>query len=37
MFVDKKFGNQPDPMKHFGVMTLEFAKFAKINLVHSVT
>ena len=30
--------NQPDPIKHFGVnLALELAKFAKINLVCSVT
>ena len=38
MFVGKiipaKFDNQPDPMKHFGVMALELAK---INLVRSIT
>jgi len=28
---------QPDPMKHFAVMALELAKFAKINRVRSVT
>ena len=33
--VSAKFDNQPDPMKHFGVMALELAKFAKIN--RSVT
>jgi len=32
-----KFDNQPDPMKHFGVMALELAQIAKINLVCSVT
>ena len=32
-----KFNNQPDPMKHFGVMALELAKLPKINLVCSVT
>ena len=32
-----KFDNQPDPMKLFGVMALELAKFAKINGVLSVT
>ena len=32
-----KFDNQPDPMKHFAVMALKLAKFAKINLVCSVT
>ena len=41
MFVGKnisaKFDNQPDPMKHFGVMALELAKIAKINSVRSVT
>ena len=35
--VSAKFDNQPDPMKHFGVMVLELAKIAKINLVRSVT
>ena len=29
--ISVKFDNQPDPMKHFGVMALELAKFAKIN------
>jgi len=32
-----KFDNQPDPMKHFGVMALELAKYAKINRDRSVT
>jgi len=32
-----KFDNQPDPMKLFGVMALELAKFAKINRVRSIT
>jgi len=32
-----KFNNQPDPIKHFGVMALELAKIAKINLVRSDT
>ena len=32
-----KFNNQPDPMKHFGVMAIELAKIAKINHVRSVT
>ena len=35
--VSTKFDNQPDPIKHFGVMALELAKFDKINLVCSVT
>ena len=35
--ISAKFDNQPDPIKHFGVMALELAKFAKINRVHSVT
>jgi len=35
--ISAKFDNQPDPMKRFGVMALEFAKFAKINRVRSVT
>jgi len=34
--ISAKFNNQPDPMKHFGVLALELAKFAKINLVRSV-
>ena len=29
-----KFDNQPDPMKHFGVMAIELVKIAKINLDH---
>ena len=32
-----KFNNQPDLMKHFGVMALVLAKFAKISVVPSVT
>jgi len=32
-----KFNNQPDPLKDLGVMALELAKIAKINLVCSVT
>ena len=32
-----KFNNQPDAIKHFGVMALELTKIAKINLVRSVT
>ena len=32
-----KFNNPPDPMKDFGVMALELAKIAKINLVCTVT
>jgi len=32
-----KFDNQPDPMKHFGGMALELAKYAKINRDRSVT
>jgi len=35
--ISAKFDNQSDPMKHFGVMALELAKFAKINSLHSVT
>ena len=34
--IPAKFDNQPDPIKHFGVMALELTKFAKINLVCSV-
>jgi len=29
-----KFNNQPDPIKHFGVMSLELAKIAKINVYN---
>ena len=36
-YISAKFDNQPDPMKHFGVMALELAKIAKINRVRSVT
>ena len=32
-----KFDNQPVPIKLFGVMALELAKFAKINRVRSIT
>ena len=35
--ISAKFDNHPDPIKHFGVMVLVLAKFAKSNLVHSVT
>ena len=35
--ISAKFDTQPDPMKHFGVMALELAQFAKINCVWSVT
>ena len=28
-----KFDNQPDPVKHFGVMALELAKTVQIKLV----
>ena len=35
--ISAKFDNQPNPMKHLGVMALELAKIAKINRVHSVT
>ena len=35
--ISAKLYNQPDAMKHFGVMTLELAKFAKINRIRSVT
>ena len=35
--ISAKFDNQPDPMKHFGVMALELAKIARINLVRSLT
>jgi len=35
--ISPKLDNQPDPMKHFGVMALEVAKIAKINLARSVT
>mgnify|MGYP000117923167 CR=1 FL=1 len=35
--ISAKFDNQPDPLKDFGVMALELAKIAKINLVCSVT
>ena len=35
--ISAKLDNQPDPMKHFRVMALELAKFAKMNLVRSVT
>ena len=31
-----KFDNQPDPIKHIGVMALELAKFAKINRVTCI-
>jgi len=31
--ISANFDNQPDPIKHFGVMALELAKFAKINFV----
>ena len=35
--ISAMFENQPDPIKHFGVMAPELAKFAKINGVLSVT
>ena len=35
--ISAKFDNQPDSIKHFGVMAIELAKIAKINLVRSVT
>ena len=35
--ISAKFHNQSYPIKHFGIMTLELAKFAKINRVRSVT
>ena len=35
--VSAKLDNQPDLMKHFGVMALELAKFVKINHVRSLT
>ena len=35
--ISAKFDNQPDPIKHFGVMALELAKFVKINRSRSVT
>ena len=35
--ISAKFDNQPDHIKHFGVMALELAKIAKINLVRSDT
>jgi len=31
--VSAKFDKQPDPIKHFGVMVLELAKFAKIDCI----
>jgi len=31
--ISAKLDNQPDPIKHFGVMVLELAKIAKIKLV----
>ena len=35
--ISAKFDNQPDLIKHFGVMALELAKIAQINRVRSVT
>ena len=35
--ISAKFDNQPDPIKHFGVMAIELSKIAKINRVRSVT
>ena len=35
--ISAKFDNQLDPIKLFGVMALELAKIAKINLSRSVT
>ena len=35
--ISAMFINQPDSIKHFSVMALELAKFAKINGVLSVT
>jgi len=34
--ISPKFDNQPNPIKHFGVMALELDKIAKINNVHNV-
>ena len=34
--ISTKFDNQPDPIKHFGVMTLELTKIAKINCVSAL-
>ena len=35
--ISAKFDNQPDTMNYFGVIAFELAKFAKINIVCSVT